>query len=249
MNPPVMPPFFAELIGTAILILLGDGVVANVILKNTKGSNSGWIVITMGWAMAVFVGVVIAASASGAHLNPAVTLALAAAGKFDWDKVPLYLLAQLLGACLGAFIVWMQYKSHFDITEDKNAKLAVFCTGPQIRSPVSNIISEIIGTFVLVFAVLHISSPKGGLGSLDALPVALVVLVIGLSLGGTTGYAINPARDFGPRLVHAFLPIPGKRDSDWAYAWIPIVSPIIGGFIAVVVYHLVYANSGPVHVL
>lgn len=241
-----MPPFFAELIGTAILILLGDGVVANVILKNTKGSNSGWIVITMGWAMAVFVGVVIAASASGAHLNPAVTLSLAAAGKFDWDKVPLYLLAQLLGACLGAFIVWMQYKSHFDITEDKNAKLAVFCTGPQIRSPISNIISEAVGTFVLVFAVLHISIPKGGLGSLDAL---LVVLVIGLSLGGTTGYAINPARDFGPRLIHALLPIPSKRDSDWAYAWIPIISPILGGLLAVVVYHLVYTNSGPTHVL
>jgi glycerol uptake facilitator protein len=249
MNPPIMSPFFAELIGTAILILLGDGVVANVLLKNTKGNNAGWMVITAGWAMAVFVGVVIAASASGAHLNPAVTLSLAAAGKFDWDKVPLYLAAQLLGACLGAFAVWLQYKSHFDITEDKDAKLAVFCTGPQIRSPMSNIISEIIGTFVLVFAVLHISSPKGGLGSLDALPVALVVLVIGLSLGGTTGYAINPARDFGPRLVHALLPIPGKRDSDWAYAWVPIVSPIIGGMLAVVVYHLVYTNVGPNHVL
>ncbi len=240
-----MSPFLGELIGTAILVLLGDGVVANVVLKNTKGSSGGWIVITMGWAMAVFAGVLVASGASGAHLNPAVTLALAAAGKFSWDKVPLYLVAQMLGACIGAFLVWLQYKSHFDITENKNLKLAVFCTGPQIRSPLSNIISEVLGTFVLVFAVLHISSPKGGLGSLDALPVALVVLVIGLSLGGTTGYAINPARDLGPRLMHALLPIPNKRDSDWSYAWIPVAAPIIGGLLAVLVYHFVYYNPGP----
>jgi glycerol uptake facilitator protein len=178
-------------------------------------------------------------------LNPAVTLALAAAGKFSWDKVCLYIVAQMLGACFGAFLVWLQYKSHFDITENKDLKLAVFCTGPQIRSPFSNILSEVLGTFVLVFAVLHISSPKGGLGSLDALPVALVVLVIGLSLGGTTGYAINPARDLGPRLMHALLPIPSKRDSDWGYAWIPVVSPIIGGLLAVLIYHFVYFNTGP----
>ena len=240
-----MPPFLAEFIGTAILILLGDGVVANVILKNTKGSNGGWIVITMGWAMAVFVGVLVASAASGAHLNPAVTFGLAAAGKFPWDNVPLYVTAQILGACFGAFLVWLQYKSHFDITDDKDAKLGVFCTGPQIRSPFSNAISEIIGTFILVFAVLHISSPKGGLGSLDALPVAFVVLVIGLSLGGTTGYAINPARDFGPRLMHAILPISAKRDSDWPYAWIPVVSPIIGGLLAALAYHLVYTSPGP----
>ncbi len=245
MNPPTMSPFFGEFIGTAILILLGDGVVANVILKNTKGSNSGWIVITMGWAMAVFVGVFVASGASGAHLNPAVTLALAASGKFAWNKVCLYIVAQMLGACLGAFLVWLQYKSHFDITENKDLKLAVYCTGPQIRSPLSNIISEVLGTFVLVFAVLHISSPKGGLGSLDALPVALVVLVIGLSLGGTTGYAINPARDFGPRLMHALLPMPNKRDSDWGYAWIPVASPIIGGLLAVLIYHFVYSSPGP----
>jgi glycerol uptake facilitator protein len=245
MNPPTTSPFLGELIGTAVLILLGDGVVANVILKNTKGSNSGWVVITMGWGLAVFVGVFIASGASGAHLNPAVTLALAAAGKFSWSKVPLYILAQMLGACLGAFLVWLQYKDHFDITDDKNAKLAVFCTGPQIRSPLTNIFSEIIGTFVLVFAVLHISSPKGGLGSLDALPVALVVLVIGLSLGGTTGYAINPARDFGPRLMHALLPIRNKRDSDWSYSWVPIVSPLAGGLLAVLVYHFMYAGAGP----
>ncbi len=244
MNP-IMSPFLGELIGTAILVLLGDGVVANVVLKNTKGSSGGWIVITMGWAMAVFVGVFIASGASGAHLNPAVTLSLAAAGKFSWSKVPLYIVAQMLGACIGAFLVWLQYKSHFEITEDKNLKLAVFCTGPQIRSPLSNIISEVLGTFVLIFAVLHISSPKGGLGSLDALPVALVVLVIGLSLGGTTGYAINPARDLGPRLMHALLPIPNKRDSDWPYAWIPVAAPIIGGLLAVLVYHFVYYNPGP----
>lgn len=240
-----MSPFFGELIGTTILILLGDGVVANVVLKNTKGSNGGWIVITMGWAMAVFVGVLVASGASGAHLNPAVTLALASAGKFSWDKVPLYISAQMLGACLGAFLVWLQYKSHFDITENKDLKLAVYCTGPQIRSPLSNIISEVLGTFILVFAVLHISSPKGGLGSLDALPVALVVLVIGLSLGGTTGYAINPARDLGPRLMHALLPMSGKRDSDWGYAWIPVASPIIGGLLAVLIYHFVYTGAGP----
>jgi glycerol uptake facilitator protein len=244
-----MSPFLAEVVGTTILILLGDGVVANVILKNTKGNSSGWIVITMGWAMAVFVGVLVASGASGAHLNPAVTLGLAAAGKFDWAKVPLYLVAQMIGACLGAFLVWLQYKSHFDITESQDSKLAVFCTGPQIRSPWSNIVSEILGTFVLVFAVLHISSPKGGLGSLDALPVALVVLVIGLSLGGTTGYAINPARDLGPRLMHALLPIPGKRDSDWAYAWIPVASPIAGGLLAVLVHHFLYLGNAPQPVL
>src|SRR4051812_17277496 len=227
-----MSPFLGELIGTAILILLGDGVVANVILKNTKGNNSGWIVITFGWAMAVFVGVFVTATASGAHLNPAVTLSLAAAGKFSWNSVPLYLAAQMLGACLGAFLVWLQYKSHFDITENQDAKLAVFCTGPAIRSPVANFISEVIGTFILVFAILHVSSPQGGLGSLDALPVALVVLVIGLSLGGTTGYAINPARDLGPRLMHALLPIPGKRDSDWGYSWIPVAGPLVGALLA-----------------
>ena len=231
-----MSPFAGEIVGTALLILLGDGVVANVLLKGTKGNNSGWIVITFGWAIAVFVGVVVSASASGAHLNPAVTLGLAAAGKFDWNRVPLYLLGQMLGACLGALLVWVQYKPHFDITADRDAKLAVFCTGPAIRSTGMNLVSEIIGTFVLVLAALHISSPTGGLGSLDGLPVALVVLVIGLSLGGTTGYAINPARDLGPRLMHALLPIADKRDSDWPYAWIPVLGPVAGGFLAALVY-------------
>ncbi len=234
-----MSSFLGELVGTAILILLGDGVVANVLLKNTKGNNSGWIVITFGWAMAVFVGVLVSSASSGAHLNPAVTLSLAAAGKFDWANVPKYLVAQMLGACLGAVLVWVHYKSHFDITENRDAKLAVFCTGPQIRSPFSNLISEIIGTFVLVFAVLRVSSPAGGLGSLDALPVSLAVLVIGLSLGGTTGYAINPARDLGPRLMHALLPIPNKRDSDWSYSWIPVVGPVVGCLLAVLVHNAI----------
>ncbi len=234
-----MSPFLGELIGTALLLLLGDGVVANVILKDTKGSNGGWIVIAFGWAMAVFVGVLVASAASGAHLNPAVTLGLAAAGKFAWKGVPSYLLAQMLGACLGACLVWLQYKSHFEVTDNRDAKLGVFCTAPQIRAPLWNFLSEVIGTFVLMFAVLRISSPQGGLGSLDALPVALVVLVIGLSLGGTTGYAINPARDLGPRLVHALLPIPNKRDSDWAYAWVPVAGPLIGALLAAGIHRLV----------
>ena len=228
--------FLGEIIGTAMLILLGDGVVANVILKGTKGYNSGWIVITFGWAMAVFVGVLVSAAASHAHLNPAVTIALAAAGKFDWSLVPLYIAGQMIGACLGACLVWAHYKPHFTATDNPDGKLAVFCTGPAIRALGSNLCSEIIGTAVLTFAVLHITSPSGGLGSLDALPVALVVLVIGLSLGGTTGYAINPARDLGPRLMHALLPIPGKRESDWGYAWVPVVGPLIGGLIAAILY-------------
>ena len=232
-----MTPFLGEIIGTTLLILLGDGVVANVVLKGTKGNNSGWIVITFGWAMAVFVGVFVSAAASGAHLNPAVTVALAAAGKFPWTQVPFYILAQMLGACLGAFLVWAHYKPHFDVTESPDGKLAVFCTAPAIRATGQNLVSEIIGTAVLVYAVLHITSPDGGLGSLDALPVALVVLVIGLSLGGTTGYAINPARDLGPRLMHALLPLSNnKGHSDWNYAWIPALGPIIGGFVAALIY-------------
>jgi glycerol uptake facilitator protein len=231
-----MTPFLGEIIGTALLILLGDGVVANVVLKDTKGNNSGWIVITFGWAISVFVGVFVSASASGAHLNPAVTLGLAAAGKFEWPQVPAYLLAQMLGACLGAFLVWAHYKPHFDVTESQDGKLAVFCTAPAIRANGLNLVSEIIGTAVLVYAVLHITSPSGGLGSLDALPVALVVLVIGLSLGGTTGYAINPARDLGPRLMHALLPLPNKGHSDWNYAWIPVLGPILGGLVAALIY-------------
>lgn len=227
-----MTPFLGELIGTALLILLGDGVVANVVLKGTKGEESGWIVITLGWGMAVFVGVFTVAIISGAHINPAVTLGLAFADKFPWGDVPLYLLAQFIGAGIGAFLVWLHYRDHFAVTEDKDAKLGVFCTGPAIRNTSSNLISEVIGTFVLVFAVLHIAQPDVGLGALDALPVALVVLVIGLALGGTTGYAINPARDLSPRIIHALVPIPNKRDSDWSYSWIPVVGPIVGGLLA-----------------
>jgi glycerol uptake facilitator protein len=235
-----MNHFLGELIGTMLLILLGDGVVANVLLQRTKGHNGGWIVVTFGWSMAVFVAVFVSSVASKAHLNPAVTLSQAMAGKFEWDKVPLYIAAQMIGACLGAVLVWFMYKPHFDATEDANAKLGVFCTGPAIRDTVTNLASEVIGTFVLAFAALHVASPSGGLGSLDALPIGLVVLVVGLSLGGTTGYAINPARDLGPRIMHALLPIRNKRDSDWGYAWIPVVGPILGGMVAVFVYRSMF---------
>jgi len=236
-----MSAFMAELVGTAILLLLGDGVVANVVLKGTKGSGSGWIVITWGWAMAVFVAVFCVAPFSGAHLNPVVTIGLAVVGKFPWDQVPVYLAAQFIGGALGAFLMWVHFYPHFAATENQDAKLAVFCTGPAIRNTGQNFVSEVIGSFVLIFAVLHIASASvagpggapGGLGALDALPVALLVLMIGLSLGGTTGYAINPARDLSPRLVHALVPMPGgKRDSDWGYAWIPVVAPVVGAVLA-----------------
>lgn len=227
-----MSPFLGEFIGTALLLLLGDAVVANVVLKDTKGSGAGWIAITVGWGLAVFVAVFVVASFSGAHINPAVTLGLALAGEFAWAKVPSYMAAQFLGGAVGAFLVWLHYRDHFNATSDVNAKLAVFCTGPAIRNGLSNLISEIVATFVLVFAVLYIAEPEVGLGALDAIPVGLVVLVIGLCLGGTTGYAINPARDLSPRIMHAILPIAGKRDSDWGYAWIPVVGPIVGGLLA-----------------
>jgi glycerol uptake facilitator protein len=231
-----MTPFLAELLGIALLILLGDGVVANVVLKGTKGHNSGWIVITFGWGMAVFLAVFVTGPYSGAHLNPAVTLGLAVAGNFPWEQVPAYLIAQFIGAAVGALLVWVHYRDHFAATDDAGAKLAVFSTGPAIRNAPSNLISEIIGTFVLVLAVLYLSAPEVGLGALDALPVGLVVLVTGLALGGTTGYAINPARDLSPRLMHAVLPIPGKGDSDWAYSWIPVAGPFIGGILAAVFF-------------
>jgi glycerol uptake facilitator protein len=240
-----MSPFMAELVGTALLLLLGDGVVANVVLKDTKGSDSGWIVITWGWGMAVFVAVFSVAAFSGAHINPAVTIGLATAGVFSWDLVPTYLAAQFIGGALGAFLVWVHYHPHFAVTEDLDAKLAVFCTGPAIRKTGLNFVSEVIGTFVLVFAVLFMVAPDvagasggaGGLGAIDALPVGLLVLVIGLALGGTTGYAINPARDLSPRIVHALVPMPGgKRDSDWSYSWIPVLGPVVGGVLAGVAY-------------
>ena len=232
-----MNTFLAELVGTALLILLGNGVVANVVLNQTKGNASGWIVITFGWAIAVFVGVFAVASYSGAHLNPAVTVAFAVKGAIPASQVTVYLGGQFLGAALGAFLAWVHYKPHIEITKDQGAKRAIFCTDPAIRHPLQNFISEVIGTFVLVFAVLLITGAKVGdqaasLGALDALPVALVVLGIGLCLGGTTGYAINPARDLSPRMMHALLPIPDKGSSDWAYAWIPVLGPFTGGALA-----------------
>ena len=234
-----MNSYFAEFIGTALLILLGDGVVANCLLNKNKGFNGGWIVITFGWAMAVFTGVFVTASSSGAHLNPAVTLALALTGKFAWCGVPFYILVQIAGAMTGAFLVWVAYRRHFAATDDAGAKLGVFCTAPAIRSYMDNLLTEIIGTFVLVFGVLFIAVPEVGLGALDAIPVAFLVLAIGLSLGGATGYAINPARDLGPRIMHALLPIPGKGGSDWAYSWVPVLGPFLGAVLAALVYGLV----------
>ena len=234
-----MNPYFAEFIGTALLVLLGDGVVANCVLNKNKGFSGGWIVITFGWAMAVFVGVFVTASSSGAHLNPAVTLALAISGKFAWSGVMSYIASQVAGAMLGAFLVWVAYRRHFSVTDDEGAKLGVFCTAPAIRSYMDNMLTEIVGTFVLVFGVLFIATPEVGLGALDAIPVALLVLAIGLSLGGPTGYAINPARDLGPRIMHALLPIPGKGNSDWAYSWIPVLGPFLGASLAAFVYTLV----------
>jgi glycerol uptake facilitator protein len=233
-----MNAFFAEFFGTAIIIVFGGGVVANVILNHTKGNNSGWIVITFGWAVGVFTGVLIAAPYSGAHLNPAITLALVMVHKFSPDLVLLYISAQLLGAMFGAFLVWLAYKKHFDATEDGDLKLAVFCTAPNIRHYWFNIATEVIGTFVLTIAVLYMAKPEVGLGALNALPVAFVVLGLGLSLGGPTGYAINPARDLGPRIMHFLLPIPLKRNSDWSYAWVPILGPFVGAAIAAGVFLL-----------
>lgn len=238
-----MSEFSAELIGTMFLILLGTGVVANTILKGTKGFNGGWMVITTGWALAVFVGVVIAGPFSGAHLNPAVTLALAIAGKFAWSKVGYYILAQVIGSVLGAFLMWIVYRDHFNSTSDPDTQLAVFSTGPAIKNAVFNLLSEIVGTFVLIFVIFYFTNPEMGdqktpigLGSLGALPVAFLVWAIGLSLGGTTGYAINPARDFGPRIAHALLPMKDKGHSDWKYAWVPVVGPFIGAALAAVLY-------------
>lgn len=226
--------FLPEFIGTALLIILGDGVVANVVLNKTKGQNSGWIVITLGWGMAVFLGVYASLHFGGSgHLNPAFTLAVAAFGDFDKSLLLPFITGQFAGAIAGATLVWLAYKQHFDETADKDLKLAVFCNAPAIRNTAHNLVTEIIGTFVLVFGALSITPAAGSsLGTLDALPVALLVLGIGLSLGGPTGYAINPARDLGPRIAHAFLPIKGKRDSDWDYAWIPVTGPIAGALLA-----------------
>ncbi|MCX6206205.1 MAG: aquaporin family protein [Bacteroidetes bacterium] len=231
-----MTPFIAELVGTCLILILGEGVVANAILAKTKGNGGGLIAITFGWAIAVFVGVFSTSSISGAHLNPAVTIGLAMAGNFDWALVPTYILAQLLGAMLGSTLVWIHYRQHLDETPDPAAQLACFATGPAIKNNFQNIYSEVLGTFILVFAVLFMTKATNSLGPLDALPVALVVLGIGLSLGGTTGYAINPARDLGPRIMHTILPIKGKGSSDWGYSWIPVVGPIIGAVLAAVIF-------------
>jgi glycerol uptake facilitator protein len=234
-----------ETIGTMLLILLGDGVVANVLLGKTKGNNSGWIVITTAWAMAVYVGAFVSAPVSGAHLNPAVTLGLAVAGKTPWGDVPIYFVGEFLGAFIGAFLVWLHYYPHWKETADPGLKLAVFSTGPAVRNTVMNLISEIIGTFVLMFGILGIkgvtmsqggSAVPLGMGALGIIPVAFLVWVIGMALGGTTGYAINPARDLGPRIMHAILPIAGKGSSDWGYSWIPVVGPLVGATIAALLY-------------
>ncbi len=248
-----MQAYLAEFVGTALLILLGNGVVANVVLPKTKGSGAGWIVIAFGWGMAVFVGVWCVGSISGAHLNPAVTIGLSLAGKFDSELAAGYIVAQMLGAIVGAVLVFLFYRDHYAASADADAKLATFATSPAIRNLPSNLFSEVIGTLVLVLAALLVVDPsitgdlgaefsaagsglKIGLGTLGALPVGLLVLAIGLSLGGTTGYAINPARDLGPRIAHALLPIPGKRDSDWGYAWVPVLGPILGAIFAVLLW-------------
>jgi glycerol uptake facilitator protein len=241
-----MDAFVAEFVGTSLLIAMGSGVVANVVLNKTKGFDSGWMVITTAWALGVFIGVVVAGPYSGAHINPAVTIALAITGDFAWALVPKYVLAQVLGAMFGSGIAWLVYKDHFDVTDDPGLKFAPFATVPAIRNYSSNLISEIVGTSVLIIVILYSTSPviedgdqtPIGLGSLGALPVAFIVWVIGLSLGGTTGYAINPARDLGPRIMHQILPIKGKGDSDWAYSWVPIAGPIIGAAIAAGIYLL-----------
>src|SRR5213594_491373 len=237
-----MPPFLAEVLGTMLLIVLGDGVVANVVLNMTKGQNSGWIVSTAGWAFGVAVAVYAVGAFSGAHLNPAVTIGLASIGKFAWSSVPVYIVAQMLGAFLGATVVWLAYLPHWPVTENQAGKLVVFCTAPAIRNPGANLLTEIIGTFVLVLGVLAILTPKnlnpvhGWDAGFGPFLVGILVWAIGLSLGGPTGYAINPARDLGPRIAHALLPIAGKGNSDWGYAWIPVAGPIIGGLIAAFVY-------------
>ncbi len=236
-----MTVYVFEFIGTAMLILIGNGIVANLVLKGTKGADLGWVGISIGWGIAVFIGVYISADVSGAHLNPAVTIGLATAGQFGWYNVPGYILAQILGAMMGNLLVWLTYKKQYDATDDQDALLATFSTSPAIRNPFWNFITEVIGAFTLVFGVFYIakgsiSGEPISLGSLNALPVALLVTGIGFALGGPTGYAINPARDLGPRIMHALLPLKGKGSSDWGYAWVPIVGPLVGGCLAAIVY-------------
>jgi glycerol uptake facilitator protein len=227
--------YLSEFIGTLILILLGDGVVAAVLLRNSKAEHSGWIVITLGWAMAVAIAVY-AAAISGAHINPAVTVGLASVGAFPWVQVPGYIIAQLLGAFVGAVLVWITYYDHWKETDDPVLKLGVFSTIPQIRNTVPNFVTEVIGTAMLLFGVLAIVTNADA--ALVPLSVGFLVLAIGLSLGGPTGYAINPARDLGPRIAHAVLPIAGKGDSDFSYSWIPVVAPLVGGIIGAVLWSI-----------
>ncbi|KEI35250.1 glycerol uptake facilitator protein [Francisella sp. W12-1067] len=246
----------AEIVGTMILILLGNGVVAGVVLNKTKSHNSGWIVITFAWGLAVFIGILVAGPISGAHMNPAVTLSLAIAGKFSWNWVAPYIICQVMGAMIGQFLVWIMYYPHYSATTDADLKLATFCTSPAIKHLPSNFMSEVIGTFVLVFAILamhgvviqvgdsNITTAYAiNMGALGGIPVAFVVIAIGLSLGGTTGYAINPARDFGPRLFHAIMPIQGKGPSHWGYVWVPILGPIVGSIIATIFYLLLKSKG------
>ncbi len=243
-----MTPFVGELVGTMLLVILGDGVVANVVLEKSKGAQGGWIVITTGWALAVTVAVYAVNAISGAHLNPAVTIALAVIGKFSWANVPGYLLAQVLGGFLGGVIVWLAYLPHWGLTVDKRAKLGVFSTAPAVRQPAANMLTEIVGTAVLLIGLLSILTPRNLLpnsgfeNGLAPLLVGVIVWAVGLSLGGPTGYAINPASDLGPRLAHFVLPIAGKGDSDWGYAWIPICGPIVGGVLGALFYRAVWPS-------
>lgn len=234
-----MTNFLAELLGTLLLVLLGNGVVANVVLSKSKAENSGWMVITTGWAFAVVIPVFIVGGISGAHLNPAVTIGLAIIGKFAWAEVPIYLSAQFIGAFLGAILVYLHFQPHFGKTEDKGLKLAAFSTGPAIKNTFFNFVSEFIGTAVLVFGILGITSNTLAPG-IGPIAIGILVWAIGLCLGGTTGYAINPARDLAPRIAHAILPIPDKGDSDWGYSWIPVIGPILGGIAGAVLFSMIF---------
>lgn len=231
--------FLAEMVGTAIILLFGVGVNCSVSLDKMFAKGAGWIVIAWGWAMGVTLGIYASGSISGAHLNPAVTLALAASGQFDWALVPTYIAAQMIGAMLGAGIVWLAYKDHFAATQDAGTKLGVFSTGPAIPNTVSNFLTEFIATFILLFCILAIGANKFTDG-LNPFIVGMLILALGLSFGSSTGYALNPARDLGPRIMHAILPIPGKGDSNWGYAWIPVIAPICGGICGALVYTMMF---------
>jgi glycerol uptake facilitator protein len=245
----MMNPIVAEYLGTLILILMGTGVCANSSLKDTFAKGADWVLICFGWGLGVYLGVIIAGPSSGAHLNPAVSIGLAIVGKFAWAEVPLYILAQFFGAISGAFLTWLLFADHYNRTEDSGVIKGTFCTSPAIKNTLRNLLSEVVGTFVLILVILFIANPEFksesmgkviiGLGSVGALPVAFLVVAIGMSLGGLTGYAINPVRDLGPRIVHSLVPIKSKGASDWGYAWIPVAGPVLGAIIAAVVYLVV----------